>query len=91
MEPAQTAQAPTPGAMRAAKIMSQAYKLAIMARTAVPTDDLAAMIDKATALPPLLAAVNGIMPLLDAELDAVEPWQQEIAALRAALTKAKGE
>ena len=42
------------------------------------------------AAPDLLAACEGIMGLLDADLDAVAAWQKEADAVRAAIAKAKG-
>jgi len=43
------------------------------------------------AAPDLLAACEGIMGLLDADLDAVAAWQKEADAVRAAIAKAKGK
>jgi len=60
------------------------------AKHAVATELLAGL-PAENAAPELLAAAEGIMPLLDADLDAVENWQDEADALRAAIAKAKGK
>lgn len=40
--------------------------------------------------PEILSALESLMPLLDADLDAVQNWQAEANNARAAITKAKG-
>lgn len=42
------------------------------------------------AAPELLAAMESLLPLLDADLDAVQNWQAEANDARAAIAKAKG-
>ena len=42
------------------------------------------------AAPDLLAACEAIMPHLDSDLNAHEPWVKEISAMAAAIAKAKG-
>jgi hypothetical protein len=43
------------------------------------------------AAPEMLESIKGVMGLLDADLDACEPWQDEIRKVRAALAKAEGK